>query len=125
MNKQEAIALIGAIVPEAEAKQIVDALIKAKVLQLESYGDADVNSIVDGFKQLFGNTKTTRYDRYAAHRLAEQKGVTAVVGIIKLLHERSEEQFCPSVASVSELETKWVKVVGFLRRQSDEHVEIQ
>ena len=109
----------GVVGDKITAEMVVDRLMEEGVLNL-SYGNADVNEIVVGFADTFGTTKTSRQDRFAAHRLAQKYGAQAVVGIVQLLAENNTEKFAPVVNSVSQLEEKMPSVLNFLRNIKEE-----
>lgn len=108
--------------PQIIAEPIVDRLIEEGVLHF-GYGEPEIDQVVEAFKQTFGTTNTSRYDRFAAQRLVKNYGSQAVIGIIKLLASRSTEEFAPIVNNISELEKKWVSVLNFVRKQSDSGTE--
>lgn len=116
MNRRDyIIEVVNSIVgnkPQAEI--IVERLEQEQVLSL-GYGDADVDAIIAKFTSDFGTTKTTRQDRFAAHRLAAKYGSRAVVGILDLLVQHSSEKYAPVPRSVADVETKWVSILNFLR----------
>lgn len=90
------------------------------------YGNKDVNLIVDTFAELFGNTKTTRYDRWAAARMAKSTrygGAEGVVLLIKLFHSLSGDQYAPTVSSVAQFDNKLVAIVTYIKKKSNQ-VEI-
>lgn len=99
------------------AKMVVDLLMEEGLLNI-GYGDSEIDNVVEQFKEIFGTTKATRSDRFAASRLVRKHGAKSVVGIAKLLAANSQEKFAPVVGSVSQLETKWPNVVNFLRNVS-------
>lgn len=103
------------------AKERLQPLIEA-LTAIEStkptYGNPDVNAIVDAFKEAFGTTKTSQYDRYAAKRMATKHTSEAVVKVIQALSANGGEPFVPIVNSVQELEKKWVSVGNFLTEKS-------
>lgn len=106
------------------AEMIVDRLMEEGLLNL-GYGDKDVEAIVGAFTDTFGTTKTSRNDRFAAHRLSQKYGAQAVVGIVRLLAENSTEKFAPVVNSVSQLEDKMPSVLNFLRNnQGEEPIDV-
>ena len=78
----------------------------------------DINAIVLGFREAFGTTKTSKFDRFAANRLVKAYGPENVLNVIKALSGLQGQKFCPTVNSVSELETKWVSVGRFLARNT-------
>jgi hypothetical protein len=126
MAKREWIVeLIAQIVSKAPTSQsvqtaeiIVERLIEEGVLKL-GYGDADVDMIIHKFAEVFGSTKSSKQDRYAARRLASKYGGKSVCGIIQILASRSEEKFSPVVNNVSQLESKFISVLRFLRKNNE------
>jgi hypothetical protein len=108
-------------IPYGVAESVVDRLMEEGLLSL-GYGDKDVDAIVVTFADTFGTTKTSRQDRFAAHRLAKEHGSQAVVGIIRLLAQHSTEKFAPVVNSVAQLEDKMPSVLNFLRKTGDSEV---
>lgn len=108
--------------PQLTAESIVDVLIEEGVLHL-GYGDADIDIITDTFKEVYGTTKTSQGDRFAARRLADKYGSQAIVGIMRLLAQHSQEQYAPVVNSVTQLETKLSSVLSFLRKTHAESVD--
>lgn len=105
----------------ATAEIIVDRLVEEGVLNL-GYGNADIDRVVQKFVDTFETTKVSRYDRFAARRLADKHSSQAVCGIIEMLGENSQKKYAPIVRSVSQLEEKWVSVVSFLRKESEDEV---
>lgn len=104
-KRQEPLITALAAIPEPKAVQ---------------YGNPDINTIVEAFKQSFGTTAASRYDRFAAKRLAEKHGAENIVKVIQVLSQRAGAKFAPSVNSVSELEKKWVSVGKFLNNESND-----
>ena len=117
----ELIAQIVGDTPTAE--MVVERLTEEGVLHL-GYGDADIDIVVDTFKEVFGTTRVSKQDRYAARRLATKYGSQAVVGIMRLLHQASDNQYAPVVGSVAQLEEKWVSVLNFVRKQKSSIIDI-
>lgn len=105
------------------AEAIVDRLQEEDLLKTH-YGDDDIGKIVDAFKDTFGVTKATKYDRFAAKRLAAKHGTEAVCQIILLLKARADHQYAPVINSVAQMETKWVSVLKFLRASKPVEVEL-
>jgi len=89
-----------------------------------SYGDPVINSIIDSFKDNFGTTKVSQYDRYAARRLAAKYGADDIISVIEALSKSRGQKYCPSINSVLELERKLVTVIDFLKKQSDNNVMV-
>lgn len=118
-RRTEVINLVKAIVnDQTKAEMVVDTLTQEGLLHI-GYGNKDIDAITESFKTAFGTTKTSRYDRFAAQRLAEKYGSQAVCGITKLLAERAGEQYAPIVGSVQQLEQKWVQVLNFVRTKDE------
>lgn len=105
------------------AELITDRLIEEGVLNL-GYGNADVDAIIDKFTTTFGTTKTSRFDRFAAHRLAERYGAKAVVGIIEILGQNAGQKYAPVVNNISELEHKLPSVLNFVRSIDGEEIAV-
>lgn len=115
MRRDYVLSLITPVIGNKDiANDVVDVLVKEDLINIH-YGNEDVSEIVNTFKEVFGITKTSKYDRFAAKRLADKHGTDSIVQIIKLIAQRSSEQFCPTIGSVQQLETKWVSVIRFLR----------
>jgi hypothetical protein len=106
------------------AEMIVDRLMEEGILHL-GYGNADIDKVVEAFKEFFGTTKVTQQDRFAARRLVEKYGSQSIVGIVRLLAQHASERYAPVVNSVSQLESKFPSVVNFLRKQSTDNETIQ
>jgi hypothetical protein len=88
------------------------------------YGDKDINFVVNSFKDTFGTTKTTKYDRFAASRLIKKYDAGPIVSIMSALAKRSEDQFAPVVNSVSQFETKLPSIIKFLYKGEKKTEEI-
>ncbi|HET7630453.1 MAG TPA: hypothetical protein VFK03_03700 [Candidatus Saccharimonadales bacterium] len=115
MRTEYVLSLITPIIGNPQiAEDVVEVLARENLLNLH-YGEQAVGAVVEAFKEAFGTTKVSKYDRFAAHRLAEKHGQEAVVTIIRLLAQKSSEKFCPTVNSISQLEEKWVSALRFLR----------
>ena len=124
MKRTYIIEIISGIVDKQSAEMIVERLEEEGVLHL-GYGDADVDKVVTKFVDTFGTTKTSKLDRFAAHRLTRRYGSQAVVGIIGLLGAMSQEKYAPTVGSIAQLEDKWVSVLNFLRKQKgNEEIDV-
>jgi hypothetical protein len=120
MNRLQAIQIVHTIVgSESIAEMVIDRLTDEGVLQL-GYGNADIDAVINCFKEQFGTTSASKYDRYAAKRLAERHGTQVVCVAIQVLADMREEPYAPGVRSVQQLEQKWVNVVNFIRKQSQE-----
>ena len=105
------------------AEQIVEKLVQEGVILqgndpkdlVIGYGNQSVDNVLRKFKDTFGNTKSTKWDRYAAKRMVDKHTEQAVITAIDILG-RSTDQYAPVVNSVSQLENKWVSVVAFIRK---------
>jgi hypothetical protein len=99
----------------SKAESIVKALAEAGALNI-TYGNEEVGKITDAFKQHFGVTKASKYDRWAASRLAKKHGSGNVVAVIQVMSRAQGMPFCPVINSISQLEDKWLSVAGFIQR---------
>lgn len=125
MNRRDFIIdLITEITEDKVKSGAILAVLEAEGVAHLGYGEPEVDQILTKFKHTFGNTKTTKYDRFAAHRLAQKYSPQAVSGIIDLLGQKSQEKYAPVVGSVVQLEEKWVSVLNFLRKQDDEVIQL-
>lgn len=111
--------IIGGPNSQVTAELIVERLTEEGVLSL-GYGDKDIDSVLETFKAKMGTSKSTKQDRFAANRLVKTHGAQAVVGVILLLSKLQDQPYIPVVGSVSQLESKWVNVIAFLRKQRNE-----
>lgn len=114
MDRKYITEAVAKIVGEEKAEQVLDLLSDEGVLHI-GYGNADVDIVVKKFTDTFGTTKVSKYDRYATKRLINKYGRQAIVGIIQLLAENSNEKYAPVVGSITQLEEKIVSVLNFLR----------
>lgn len=103
---------------KVKAEVVLERLEDEGVIHL-GYGIQEIDQIVEKFTTVFGTTKTTKYDRWAAGRMAKKYGAQAVCGIIGLLGKFSQEKFAPVVNNVTELENKMPSVLNFIRNVSD------
>lgn len=101
------------------AEMIVERLQEERLLSL-GYGDTEIDQVVKKFKDTFGTTRSSKYDRFAARRLVAKYGTKSVFGVIELLAEKSDEKYAPVVNDVSQLEKKFVSVLSFLRKNTAE-----
>lgn len=84
-----------------------------------TYGDPEINAVIEAFKISFGTTKASQYDRYAAKRLYTKHGAQNIVTIIEALASYGGDKYAPAVNSVRQLEEKWVSVGKFLNNKSN------
>lgn len=85
----------------------------------------DIESIVTTFKETFGTTSISRFDRFAAKRLSDKHGADNIVKVIKLLSQHSGDAYVPSVNSVRQIETKWVNIANFFNKlKSQQAIEL-
>jgi transposase len=80
----------------------------------------DVQAVVEAFKESFGTTTTSRYDRFAAKRLSDKHGTDNIVKIIKVLAQHTGDKYTPSVNGVRQIEEKWVNIAAFFKRMQAE-----
>jgi hypothetical protein len=107
----------------ANAEMVIERLEQEGVIHL-GYGDAEVDQIVDKFTSTFGSTKTTKYDRFAAHRLAAKYGSQAICGLIGLLGEHSVDKYAPVVNNLVQWEEKMPSILNFLRSTDGEEIQV-
>lgn len=125
MRKQYIIDLIATIVRDKPTAIMVVERLQEEGLLVLGYGSSEIDNVVQKFTDTFGTTKTSKYDRFAASRLVNKYGGQAICGIIGLLSEHSTEKFAPRVNNLSELESKFISVMHFLRTlKSDETLDI-
>lgn len=124
-NKREYIIGLIATITDNKvlAESIVERLEEENLLNIH-YGDQDVGLIVQAFVDSFGNTKTSKWDRFAAKRLANKHGEQSVVSIIQLLSGLAEAPYAPSVNNVSDLENKFPQIIKFLRSQKSQQTMV-
>lgn len=125
MTRTQVVEVVASFVSNEVADQIVTALEQVGIVKVTEYGNHDVNTILEAFKNAFGTTKATRYDRYAATRLSKAHGVDTILVAIAGLANGQGEKFCPTVNNVSQLEEKWPSVVRFLRARWEGAKEIE
>ena len=119
MKKEYVNELIANIIKDKPtAEMVVERLMEEDLLNL-GYGNSDIDAVVIQFSETFGNTKTSKFDRFAAKRLTEKYGRDSIVGIIQMLGKRRDEKFAPMVGSIVQLEQKIVSVMNFLRKGMD------
>jgi|ERR1035437_8000597 hypothetical protein len=86
------------------------------------YGNKDINDIVNAFAKVFGNTKTTKYDRFASKRLADKYTSSEIVKVINALSLGANDKYCPVVNSVSQLETKLPNIISYFKKKSSDQI---
>lgn len=85
----------------------------------------DVQEIINAFQDCFGTTSASKYDRFAASRLAKKYGAKNIVGIIRLLSQHRSDKYTPVVNSVRQIEQKWVNIGSFFNRvKSEEAIDL-
>lgn len=101
-------------------KRLQRALDASETPTKAEYGNPEVNSIVNTFKESFGTTKTTKADRFAANRLAKKHGAESIAQAIKAFSAHAHEKFAPSVNNVAEFDNKLPSIVKFMSNKSSE-----
>lgn len=114
MQRDYIIELVKQYVTEQQAGAIVDRLIEEGVVNAH-FGNQEISEVIETFKQKFGTTRTSRYDRFAAKRMVDKHGTETVIQAITALSMLQSRQYAPTVNNVSELERKWVGVVKFIK----------
>lgn len=115
MRKKYILELLTSVIGDAIKAELVFERLNEEGLLVLGYGDAEVDQIVEKFKDTFGTTKVSKYDRFAAQRLVKKYGSQAVVGIMQLLADNSNEKYAPVVNSVAQFEEKFPSVLNFVR----------
>ena len=100
------------------AESVLERLNDEGVLHL-GYGNAEIDQVVEKFADTFGTTKTSKYDRFATARLVKKYGAQAVIGVIGLLGQLSDQPYAPVAGNIVQLEEKWVSILSFLRKQGE------
>lgn len=124
-RKQYILELIAGITGDKPMADMIVERLQEEGLLVLGYGDKDVDQIVVKFSETFGTTKVSKYDRFAADRLAKKYGSQSICGIIQLLAEHSGEKYAPVVGSITQLEEKIVSVIHFLRHLDKGSEEIK
>lgn len=102
---------------KARNKTLIEALKMVESPPAE-YGNHDVNTIINTFTKAFGTTKSTKWDRFAASRMAKKHGAELISGAMQALAQHSSDKFCPSVNNVSQFEEKLPSIAKFLNNKS-------
>lgn len=124
-KKAHVVELIMTIVDDKTTAETIVERLQDEGLLVLGYGDNDTDAIVLKFSEMFGTTKVSKYDRFAANRLARKYGSQAVCGVIDLLAQNQSEKYAPVANSVVDLESKWVSIVNFLRNtRGTETIEV-
>lgn len=84
----------------------------------------DIQMVCQAFMTAFDTTKISKWDRFAAKRLADKHGKDNIVKVIELLAQNASDKYAPSVNSVRQLEEKWVNVSNYFKKKIGDSVEI-
>lgn len=115
MNKE------GSAYTELEAERIVIWLEEEGLLNVH-FGNEEVSEVIEHFKEVFGTTRTSKWDRFAASRLVKKHGVPAILKVIDGLSATAGDKYGPSVNNVSQIEEKWPAIIRFLGGQTPQEV---
>jgi len=74
----------------------------------------DIQTVIDAFSESFGTTTSNKYDRFATKRLVDKYGVDGIVKVIKALRSFNDDQYCPTVNNIRDIEKKWPAVIKFI-----------
>jgi len=110
------------IADKAWREAVVDKLIKDGIIE-ENFGNQAVSGIVEAFKDSFGTTKASKWDRFSAKRLGDKYGSEEIIKVIKAL-ATVEDKYKPVTNSVQQLEEKWVQVGRFLQDKLGDKKEV-
>lgn len=109
-------------VEKTTAEMIVERLEEEGVLHL-GYGDADIDLVVDAFRNYLSVSKITQQDRWAAARLTKVHGSKAVMDVVKM-YATATGQYKPVINNIVELENKFQSVLSFLRKMYTDRSEV-
>lgn len=127
-RKKQALEVVLSVVGDRPmAESVLERLQEEGFLHL-GYGDRDIDIIVSTFAELFGVTRTTKQDRYAARRLAASDaygGADGVTGLMKLYKSVSLDKYAPSASSVDEFERKLPAIVTYMRKKGQQGEVVQ
>lgn len=84
--------------------------------------DPNINLIIETFKDSFGTTTSSQYDRFAAKRLHIKYTAESTASLIKALANLADLSYYPTVNSVSQFEKKLPQVVKFVKDNSQSGV---
>jgi hypothetical protein len=84
----------------------------------------DVQMVCQAFMTAFDTTKISKWDRFAAKRLADKHGADNIVKVITVLALNASDKYAPSVNSVRQLEEKWVNVSNYFKKKAGDTAEI-
>lgn len=115
MTRKDITSVVAGLSKQAE--EIVDALEKAGALNL-TYGNEGIGKVTDAFKSSFNTTSISKWDRFAAGRLAKKHEADNVIQIIAIMAAAQGKPYCPSIASIRQLEEKWVLVGNWIKRNN-------
>jgi len=74
----------------------------------------DIQTVIETFSDSFGTTMSNKYDRFAAKRLIDKYTVEGIVKVIKALRTFSDDQYCPTVNNIRDVEKKWPAVIKYV-----------
>lgn len=112
--KEQIEKLLDDTIGDTDRGERIVAWLEGEGLINTNYGDPEVSTIVESFKEHFGTTKTSKWDRFAAKRLASKHGVDRILAVIDALSMVGGDKYAPSVNNVSQIEEKWVAIIRFL-----------
>ena len=78
--------------------------------EVVSYGNEEINKLVNHFEGKIGTFTRKKMNRYAANRLLKKHGLKGVAGAINYAAQVRGQQYAPQVTSFLELEDKWLKL---------------
>lgn len=75
----------------------------------ETFGNADINDILEAWEQHCGFkiTSKVRLNRFACQRLLKSKGKEAIFKALPYVAESQSDRYAPSIVNIMDLEEKW------------------
>ena len=86
------------------------------------YGNPDINKIIKAFSEAFGNTKTTKYDRFASKRLKDKYGTEDIIRVINALSASQNDKYAPTVRSVAQFEEKLPQIASYFKKKEPNQI---
>lgn len=109
---------------ESQATTVIQALVAHDMVREVYIPSSAVETLCSSFKTLYGLTKISRYDRFAAHRLIKRYGLIPMTNLITALHDHQADTYCPVVNGLVDVERKLPAIRHFIEKQSIDNIDI-
>jgi predicted transcriptional regulator len=97
-----------------------------KPLPSRTYGDPEVNQVIESFETIFGfKLSRMKQQRIAATHLIKAYGVDKTIGGIGAAAAIAGEEYAPQIASIEELWQKWGKLVNYYKKEGKKVAQTQ